>query len=201
MSRRYSSSIFESVEPFKTYYILCEGSVTEPEYFDKLSQSQNLNIRQNVKIIVFERQGESDVGRTDPISLRNFLICYINEHGRDSDAEYVMVFDADVIGAKSGYDNFIKETIVKYKIRPIVTSPCIELWFILHKENSLIDSIKPNENEILRNKKISRMHTFTSKMCSDIWKSNPKKCVSLYMVENVQIAINQAQKIETDIMF
>lgn len=199
LKNRYSSNIVESVEPFKKYFILCEGNVTEIEYFSKISESSNLNIRPDVEVIVFERKGDSDIGKVDPRSLRDFLIKYIKKHHRQPNSDYVMVFDIDTMRNDGEYANFIEETNKKYKIRTIGTFPCIELWFILHKENSLNEYIKPNEMDIFLNKKISRKHTFTSKMCSGIWKSNPKKYVNLCMVENLYIAIKQAQNLENDI--
>ncbi|MNC50294.1 hypothetical protein D3C75_995270 [compost metagenome] len=108
--------------------------------------------------------------------------------------EFVIVFDRDSYQESSEYLEFI--SISESDNLLAVTSPCFELWLILHKEDSVEDYILEYETEILANHKVSNQHTYTSKLFSDLFQMNPKSNLDFEVFKNsIGIALLQEQKI------
>jgi hypothetical protein len=81
-----------------------------------------------------------------------------------------------------------------------VTSPCFELWLILHYENALENYILPNREKLLENEKVSRTHTFASSLFSEISGTNPKSGTFFNKLRNhVDLAIEQEKELEQGI--
>jgi len=77
-----------------------------------------------------------------------------------------------------------------------VTSPCFELWLLLHYKDALIQHIYPHKKEIIENKKVSSSHTFISKLCSDVSGVSPKRNVNFSKIkDNINLAIDQEKLI------
>lgn len=80
-----------------------------------------------------------------------------------------------------------------------VTSPCFELWLILHSENSVVEEILENEEQIFKNERVSNHHTVTSDLCSKIFGINPKSNLDFeFFKEHLDIAIMQEKKLAQD---
>ncbi len=191
--RRYIDGKQNTVEPFKKYYILAEGEKSEIAYFNALKNSHFFNIRSEIEVIVLERT-ESDIHNSNP----KRLLMQMMELEKIDDHEYVIVFDSDIYKTTDGYQQIIDD-MMQNNIRPIVTSPCIELWYILHIKNSLQDHVIPNIGEIFANEKLNSRHRFTSKLCKDLCKFNPKTTFKVELIKNIRLAIDQASLLESNL--
>ena len=120
---------------------------------------------------------------TDPLSLVKMLIKEIDElklDFTDDDVAYC-IFDTDVDTNKN---KIIKEAIHlanKNNIRIITSSPCIELWFLLHYNYTTANM--DNEEIIKRLKKYYPKY---------------EKNVNIYpdIIEKIDLAIKRAKKLE-----
>ncbi len=192
--RRYIDHKENTVEPFKKYYILAEGEKSEIAYFHALKNSLHFNIRSEIEVIVLERT-ENDVHNSNPKKLYNQML----RLNRNAEDEYVIVFDSDIYKTTLGYHKIL-EDMKNQNIRPIVTSPCIELWYILHVKDSLNDHVLPSKEEIFANEKISSKHRFTSKMCQNLCGFNPKNTFKIELIKNIKHAVKQAESLESDML-
>ncbi len=115
----------------KRALLVCEDSHSAPSYFDKLIKHYGLN---TVDIRICGKECASA-----PVSVVEFgTECLKN----DDDFDYVFfVFDRDT---HSTYDKALikisglkqKTTYKEIKIYPITSTPCFELWLLLHKKLS-----------------------------------------------------------------
>ena len=120
---------------------------------------------------------------TDPLKLVKMLIKEIAELRldlQDDDVAYC-IFDTDV---DSNKNTIIEEAIQlakKNNINIITSSPCIELWFLLHYDYSTANM---NNEEVFR-----RLKKYYPKY---------KKNINIYpdIIEKIDLAIDRAKKLE-----
>ncbi len=120
---------------------------------------------------------------TDPLKLVKMLIKEIGELKldlQDNDVAYC-IFDTDVNPNKNKIIEEAIELAKKNDIKIITSSPCIELWFLLHYEYTTANM--DNEEVIKRLKKYYPKY---------------EKNVNIYpdIIEKIDIAINRAKKLE-----
>ncbi|HBP26003.1 MAG TPA: hypothetical protein DD618_03525 [Acholeplasmatales bacterium] len=198
---RYPGKRVGSVEPFRTYYIIMEGTNTEPDYFRLLEKRlSDLKIRNNIRIVYLERT-QQDRGSNSPRQLFRFLQDF-RKCQNDKAAVYCMVFDRDSyknqVNPTEGYLNFLNQN-QKSKIRMIVSSPCFEVWLLLHQKNSVSDIIEPNAKPIFENARLTSSFTYISKMVRDVFGFNPKIMIPEHFLDRLPIAMSQAHLLTTDL--
>ncbi len=209
----------------KKYYFVFEGSNTEVEYFKGIDRySKQLEISNMIEIIILEK-GESIKNNSAPIRLlqeaknKKEELIDIDKFDESVD-EFVIVFDRDsfkpVDKKQKEYLEFILEA-KKYAILA-VTSPCFEIWLLLHFHQISIENVKKQikrtdiatltafekyYEEFRQNIKISNKHTFTSNAFSLTSGINSKSNLNFddLLLDKVEIAINQEHSpiLETDI--
>ncbi|MCP2730473.1 RloB family protein [Limnofasciculus baicalensis] len=113
----------------KKILIACEGSKTEPDYFESIRQDLRLR---TLQIIVLRHQG-----KTDPRSIIERVIeerqkMKLNQRWTEGDTAWA-VFDGDEHIEKSldhwcGAINRAKSQ----KIQLAITNPSFELWYLIH---------------------------------------------------------------------
>jgi len=193
--KRYLDDRLLSKDVFKTYYLIMEGTNTEPIYFKLFKKKlSELKLHNNIKLIFLERT-INDRGHNSPKQLLNYIVKYRNEVN-DENAKYLIVFDRDSYKSykdgKAKYFEFLK-LAKKENVDLIVTSPCFEIWLLLHKENAYEDLIKPHKEEIFLNKKVNKTQTFISKMVYDNLHFNPKSEILENLLDKLDIALMEAK--------
>jgi hypothetical protein len=187
------------IEPLKRYYLIFEGIQTEIKYFEGLvNERKLLGINNMIELIILHKEGDIQ-SHSHPKRLLELInekkqeLVGQEKYDKDID-EFVIVFDRDSYKDGSEYLDFI--SISEPDNLLAVTSPCFELWLILHKENSVEDYILEYETEILANHKVSNQHTYTSKLFSDLFQMNPKSNIDFEVFkDSINMAISQEQKI------
>lgn len=197
---RYRISRVGTVRPFRTYYLIMEGTNTEPTYFRLLERELiRRRIRNNIAIVYLERTA-NDRGSNTPRQLFNFLQTF-KRNKNDEDGVYFLVFDRDSFknhsDPKTAYLNFLK-SIKGSGIRIIVTSPCFEIWLLLHRKNSYRELILPNANSLFRNVRVSQSYTYISKMVFDVFGFNPKSEIPEGFLKNLDTALGEAKNLTSD---
>ncbi len=120
---------------------------------------------------------------TDPLKLVKMLIKEIDELKldlQDDDVAYC-IFDTDVDPNKNSIIEEAIQLAKKNNINIITSSPCIELWFLLHYDYTTANM--DNEEVIKRLKKFYPKY---------------EKNINIYpdIIEEINLAINRAKKLE-----
>lgn len=209
------------IEYTKKYYFVFEGSNTEVEYFKGVDEySKKLGISNMIKLIILEKD-ESIKNDSAPIRLlqetrekKKELLT--SGEFEDTIDEFVIVFDRDsfkpVDKKKKEYIDFINEAEKEAILA--VTSPCFELWLLLHfneisfenkkkkieeKDIDIIKALQTYYEEFRQNIKISGKHTFTSKSFSLTSRTNSKSNLNFEdLLERIEDAINHEKSIELE---
>lgn len=111
-------------EPLKTVYIVCEGTETEPAYFEFMKRNKwERRISNMIKL-----KTSKDAGGTD----RDRLVKYAIELKRDNRGDEVWcVFDVEAPGTFPNLRNTL-ERARKKGIEIALSNPAFEYWLLLH---------------------------------------------------------------------
>lgn len=198
---RYEEEII--IEPLRRYYLIFEGANTERKYFQGIEDyRKELGINSYIELVILHKEGEIR-SFSHPSKLLELIDDKKKSLKRDAkfDKEidrFVIVFDRDSYENQENYLEFIEKANEGNILT--VTSPCFELWLILHYENALENYILPNKEKLLENEKVSRAHTFASNLFSEISGTNPKSGTFFKKLkDNVDLAIEQEKGLEQGI--
>ena len=198
---RYPAARVGTVEPFRTYYLIIEGTNTEPQYFRLLEKKMlRNNLRHKIRFVFLERT-ENDVGSNSPRQLLNFLLTYQQEKN-DPDGQYVMIFDRDSFKNHphplQSYLDFLKKT-KKLAIKKVVSSPCFEIWLLLHHPQFVNQYLRGKEEQLLENPRLSSSFTFASRLVYDLFGFNPKTEIPHHFLDHLPTAMRQRYELTTDL--
>ncbi len=198
---RYPTRRVESVDPFKTYYLIMEGTNTEPSYFRLLEKNlMKMKIHNHIRLVYLERTA-NDVGSNSPKQLFNFLMDFMANKKIDH-AVYAMIFDRDSFknysDPKTSYLDFIKK-VKKTNVKMVVSSPCFEIWLLLHYPNAYEEIIKQQTNELFYNVRISSSYTYISKLVDTIFGFNPKSYIPNDFINHLPIAMQERYFLSTNL--
>lgn len=190
----------DQIEPYRKYFFICEGSNTEVWYFKKLIDlRKQLEIHPLIDIRLMEKTGE-DKTLSNPKALVMFAEKQKSVPSNKFDPKHdkmVIVFDADIYQKHHSLYNEVLE-LGEGNIFA-VTNPSFELFLLLHYENSYEKLIKPNEEEILHNKKIGKRRFITT-LFTNKSGLNPKENSAVgELAQYIDIAIKQERLINQDI--
>lgn len=173
-SRRISSDRVRKIRKQKSKILIAaEGkNKTEKTYFSNFedgTKSYNISYAKG--------------NNTDPLNLVQMLIKQIENMGldlQDDDMAYC-IFDTDTNPDKNKIINEAIQLAKKNNIKIITSSPCVELWFLLHYDYTT--SNMSNEEVIKRLKKFYPKYEKNVNICPEI-------------IKNLDKAIERAKKLE-----
>ena len=169
-------------------------------YFKKLIDlRKQLRIHPLIDIRLMEKT-EEDKTVSNPKALIKFAEKQkgITENKFDQKHDkMVIVFDADIYkGDQAKYNEIIKLGADNLLA---VTNPSFELFLLLHYENSYEELIKPNEEEILCNKKTGKRR-YMAALFTNKSGMNPKENPAVGdLAANIDIATEQEKQLNQDI--
>ncbi len=193
----------EQQNPFRKYYIICEGANTEQYYFKRLIDNRKeLGIKSTIGICLLEKEGD-DRSISYPLK----LIQLAEEQKKKSsgisfDKKYdrmIIVFDADIFEYRSNkYNEIVKQGEESGNILG-VSNPSFELFLLLHLENAIETIIRPFEEEFLKEKNL-HAKGFAATKLQELTGINPKKNSQIgELADSVLLAIDQEKDINQDI--
>lgn len=200
-----SDRIYESnsVDEFVIYYFICEGQNTETNYFKGIKNlKKELNIKENIEIIVLDKTDE-DANKSNAKNLFDLAKDYKKKSDYKKGDKIVLVFDIDQYKSKKNqYQKLIKNMQKDDDLILCVTSPCFELWLLMHYDDVFATYDK---NEMFKNEKKSNKHRYLSEEFLKKYGKNSKKAKTCF--ENlilgesscVQNAIRQEKDISQNI--
>ncbi len=172
---RYEEDI--KIEPLRRYYLIFEGANTERKYFQGIDTNRKeLGINSHIELVILHKGGEIS-SFSHPIKLLELIEEKKKSLKRDGKFDkaidrFVIVFDRDSYEKSEDYVEFVEKASVGNILT--VTSPCFELWLILHYEDAVEKYVVPNKDRLFDNEKVSRVHSFASNLFSEISGTNPK---------------------------
>lgn len=199
-SIRYEDEV--KIEPLSRYYLIFEGANTEVKYFKGLQDfSKEIGIHNLIELIILHKEGEIR-NYSSPKKLLELINQKKKELEKDGNFErnidkFVIIFDRDSFEKEENYLEFLKIASVDNILA--VTSPCFEIWLLLHYVHAINKYIKPNKKDMIENKKVSSSHSMVSKLISELSGVNPKRNVNFsYIKENINLAIEQEKLLVQD---
>lgn len=201
-------------EPYRKYFILCEGENTERWYFEKFIDLKKYFGISSLLSIEYLEKTEEHKSWSNPSKLFELADRVRKGKKYAYDANFdkiIIVFDADIYESqdRSVYDNLVAKASSDNII--CVTNPSFELFLLLHYANSYGELIAPNAGDILQNgwvnssgqksgNKKDRMRYIEylfRKKSGLMPKSDPRIAD---LVKDIAIAIEQEKKLNNDIL-
>ena len=194
----------KKIEPLSRYYLIFEGANTERKYFQGIiNDRKEIGINMQVELIILLKEGEIK-NFSNPYKLLELIEDKKRDLKRNGDFDgkidqFVLIFDRDSYESIDDYVKFIEKATSGNHL--IVTSPCFELWLILHYENAIEKYVEPNRDQLLKNEKVSNAHSFASKLFSDLSGTNPKSGTFFNKIKGgIDLAIEQEKLVEQDVL-
>jgi len=187
-------------EPTRVIIISCEGSNTEPEYFEAIREKLKSKISSLIEIELVPKPTEASEPKDVLDNLQSYVEKYDFNKGYDS---LWLVCDREkVIARKTGRKGLLAVIpLCEEKGYSVALSnPLFEFWLLLH-----VADISGYDNKVLfDNEKVNSSRRYIDKELSNILKDGynkksghfNKEIVSL---ENIKRAIKQEQLFENDL--
>lgn len=192
------------IEPLRRYYLIFEGANTERKYFQGIDNNRKeLGINSQIELVILHKEGDIS-SFSHPIKLLELIEEKKKSLKRDGKFDkaidrFVIVFDRDSYEKPEDYVEFIEKASADNILT--VTSPCFELWLILHYEDALEKYVVPNKDKLFDNEKVSRAHSFASNLFSEISGTNPKSGSFFNKLKgSIDLAIEQEKALEQGIL-
>ena len=144
------------VDPLTRYYLIFEGANTERKYFQGLEDfRKEIGINSQIELVILLKEGEIR-DYSHPSKLLGLINDKKKELKRDGTYDkkidqFVIVFDRDSFEKDEDYFEFIEHASAGNILT--ITSPCFEIWLILHYENAIIEYIEPEGIKYLKMKR------------------------------------------------
>lgn len=199
-NRRYPDDK-EQVEPYRKYFLICEGANTEKWYFEALIDNRKvLGIHPMIDLIFLEKTDEDK-----DISYPQQLIAFAEEQkeklGDAFDPErdrMIIVFDADIFEEKvTNYDAVVADG-EKNNILA-VSNPSFELFLLLHFQGALEEDILPNAEKIIQNPKVGNQRYIYKLLLARTGVNSKTNSNIGQLSVNLDIAIGQEKRINENI--
>lgn len=192
------------IEPLRRYYLIFEGANTERKYFQGLDNNRKeLGINSQIELVILHKEGDIS-SFSHPIKLLELIEEKKKSLKRDGKFDktidrFVIVFDRDSYEKPEDYVEFIEKASAVNILT--VTSPCFELWLILHYKDAVEKYVTPNKDRLFDNEKVSRAHSFASNLFSEVSGTNPKSGSFFNKLKGgIDFAIEQEKALEQDIL-
>ena len=202
LTNRFDEDI--KIEPLRRYYLIFEGANTERKYFQGIDNNRKeLGINSQIELVILHKEGDIS-SFSHPIKLLELIEekkKSLKTDGKFDKAidRFVIVFDRDSYENLEDYVEFIEKASADNILT--VTSPCFELWLILHYENAVEKYVATNKDRLFDNEKVSRAHSFASNLFSEISGTNPKSGSFFNKLKGgIDLAIEQEKALEQDIL-
>jgi hypothetical protein len=160
-------------EPKTLFVIASEGTVTEPLYFDAIKEvvKQDRKLNRLVEIAILSRADKNDTN-SDPLAILQLLDEVNKKYVLTEGDELWLVIDRDhrKQGAEKAKIADIYTKCQQKKYEFCMTTPCFELWLVLHFKN-LNDFSAEEQVLMLKNHKLSTAksaRTYLEKVLLDI---------------------------------
>lgn len=182
--------------------MIFEGANTERKYFQGIDNNRKeLGINSQIELVILHKEGDIS-SYSHPIKLLELIEDKKKSLMRDGKFDKVIdkcviVFDRDSFEKAKDFVAFVekasKENILS------VTSPCFELWLILHYEDAIEKYIMPNKDRLFENEKVSSSHTLASRLFSELSGTNSKSGSFFNKLKGgINLAIEKEKTLEQD---
>jgi hypothetical protein len=187
-------------EPTRVIIISCEGSNTEPEYFEAIKDKLKHHISSLIEIELVPKPTEASEPKDVLDNLESYVEKYDFNEGYDS---LWLVCDREkVIARKTGKKGLLGVIPLceEKGYSMALSNPLFEFWLLLH----VVDITDYDHEILLSNEKVNGTRRFVDKELSDRLDGgfNKKKGrfnKEIVSLENIRRAIEQEQLFENDL--
>lgn len=190
-----------SIDPYRKYFFICEGSKTEVYYFRKLIDfRKNLGIHALIDIKLLERT-QQDITNSHPKKLLEYAKCFQESEDAEFDIGHdkiIVVFDADIFEYRESDYGDIIEKAQGNGFLVGVTNPCFEIFLLLHFQDAYKNYIEPYLEELLKKENLGN-HGLAYKLLHQQTNINSKTNEDIgNLAEYVKIAIEEEKFLNQD---
>lgn len=186
-------------EPTRVIIISCEGTNTEPEYFEAIKEKLKDNISSLIEIELVPKPNNASEPKDVLDNLEAFVEKY--DFNKDHDSLWLVCDREKVIARKTGKKGLLKIIPLcedkGYSIA--LLNPLFEFWLLLH----LVDIRTYCKKTIFENKRTSTQKRYLEQELTNILgvynKKKGKFNKSIVTLDNVKRAIEQENLFENDL--
>jgi hypothetical protein len=186
-------------EPTRVIIISCEGTNTEPEYFEAIKEKLKDNISSLIEIELVPKPNNASEPKDVLDNLQAFVDKYDFNKGHDS---LWLVCDREkVMHRKTGKKGLLEviPLCVEKGYSIALLNPLFEFWLLLH----LVDITTYSKDTLFENEKISAKKRYLDQELTNILgvynKKKGKFNRDIVSLDNVKRAIKQEQLFENDL--
>lgn len=197
-SRNFETTeyIEEELNPKRVIIISCEGSNTEPAYFNTIKEKLSDEISALIKVEVIKKEAGASEPKDVICNLENF----INEeydYKSEYEDELWVVWDREIVKSRKENILAVLPECKEKNYNIAMANPLFEFWLLLH----LVDISIYNNDDLFRNDKIPEKQRFITNELSNILGKYTKKSFNKKIVskENIQKAIEQEKRFENNV--
>ncbi len=188
-------------EPTRVIIISCEGTNTEPEYFEVIKEKLKDNISSLIEIELVPKPTDASEPKDVLDNLQTFVDKYDFNKGHDS---LWLVCDREkVMHRKTGKKGLLKVIpLCKEKGYSIALSnPLFEFWLLLH----VVDISDYDNEKLFNNEKVNATRRYLDKELSNILEGGYSKKAGKFnkdivSLANIKKAIEQEKLFENDLI-
>jgi len=186
-------------EPTRVVIISCEGTNTEPEYFEAIKEKLKDNISSLIEIELAPKPSNASEPKDVLDNLEAFVEKYDFNKGHDS---LWLVCDREKVIARKTGKRGLLEVIPLCEAKGYsiaLLNPLFEFWLLLH----LVDITTYNKDTLFENEKISAKKRYLDQELTNILgvynKKKGKFNKDIVSLDNVKRAIKQEKLFENDL--
>jgi len=187
-------------EPTKVIIISCEGSNTEPEYFEAIKDKLKGNISSLIEVELVPKIAGPSEPKDVLDNLQNYVEKYDFNKGYDS---LWLVCDREkVIDRKTGSKGLLEVIPLceKEGYSIALSNPLFEFWLLLQ----VVDIANYNNEILFKNARVNTTRRYIDKELSNLLdggysKKSGKFNKSIVSLDNIKRAIRQEQLFENDL--
>ncbi len=188
-----------ALDPKKLIIISCEGSNTEPEYFQTIKDKLSTHISSLIEIELVSKQTEASEPKDVLDNLARHVEKYDIKKGYDS---LWLVCDREKVeGRKTGSKGLlhIKPQCDEFGYSIALINPLFEFWLLLH----IVDISEYDHKTLFENEKVNKSRRYIDKVLSNLLeggfnKKSGRFNKSIVTLDNIQRAIDQEATFETE---
>lgn len=199
--RTFDKPIYEEKveDPARVVIVSCEGSVTEPEYFEAIKEKLGDNISSLVEIEIVPKEAGASEPRDVLANLERYVDKYDYKKGHDS---LWLVCDREKVTSRKKSLQDIMPFCKEKGYSLAIANPLFEFWLLLHVVN--IDDY--NSDTLFKNDWVnaSKNRRFIDKELSNVLgngynKRKGKFNKDIVSLENIKMALTQEMNFENDL--
>ncbi|WP_299695451.1 RloB family protein [uncultured Vibrio sp.] len=183
-------------DPKRVIIISCEGSVTEPEYFNTIKVKLAKYLSDIIEIEVVNKQNNASEPQNVMANLQRYVEAY--DYRKEHDSLW-LVCDREKVDARKKHLKEIMPICKENGYKLAISNPLFELWLLMH----ITDISQYDKKVLFANEPVNASRKFIDKQLSNILDNGYNKKAGRFnkdivTYENLIRAIEQEKTLENN---